>query len=128
MIYIEVTLVRLKETKEPVGVYSKNYDIVSLCNMIDSVCDPSLTEYRDAELEFNFGIEFHKKSVQQEYDEGVSYSCIESASMCEEMSLAIIDAYEDESAEWCGCPDGLNFMSSDLDISQRFCSSVLDVF
>lgn len=116
---IEVTLVRLKRTREPVAIYESVDNIVELGIKIDQIVDPQECEYLDAEMEIDFSLvcrgQFPEFSVREE----VQLEAIEAFVPDNEMAFTMLELFTDSSSLWCEMPQGFDYLSSRPD-EERF--------
>jgi hypothetical protein len=130
MITIRSTLVRMKKTKEPVAIFERENDIIELGRKVDEVCDPSLCEYLDIDLNVNFSLLCHIGSHVID-DTDFYEEIISGATLTGSMSQSIATAFQNKKNKWLGLPCGVDFLSTGLSIDDRFgaCSeSSKDVF
>ena len=118
MITIAVTLVRLKENKEPVAVFDKVDDIVLLGQKIDEITDPASCEYCDYELCIELSLLFTCNIAWPIKDD--EDSIVDHCRIGSEFGDSVQDAFLDESIEWAELPESFDYLSTNLDINDRF--------
>jgi len=123
MIDIDVTMVRSKETKEPVAIFEQTSDLVSLGAMIDEIVDPALCEYSDQTISIDLGLIFSNPTPefienQERQSEAISLGGF-SSGMC----YQILEYFLCNIIEWVEFPENFDSLSSDLDFEDRFWGS-----
>lgn len=116
----QLTLVRSKETGEPVMAAEKIEDIVSLGRTIDEITDPATCEYVDVDCDIDFQLFFSMPSPDFSTCEESQLSCCESAGMSFLMIEFFIDLFMDEDLEWVEFPDQMECLSEKKNIEDRF--------
>ena len=120
MIYIDVTLVRHKETKEPVAIFEQENDIVALGRKIDEVSDPSMCQYTDVTIEFDFTLFFEGSFSDFMSCNDEQSKCFESSRFSSETCDELVEYFTDDITDWCDFPDHFDCLCAGLDIEDRF--------
>ena len=110
---IDVTLVRAKETKEPVAVFEQQDDLVSLGLKVDEVIDPGQCQYADYKINMDFGILF--QLTGDDHDE-----IIGCGGMTPAMADSISAAFKNKKIKWVDFPGGFDCLSTGIELDQRF--------
>lgn len=121
MINLQLTLVRLTETKEPVAVFDRQDCIFTLGRKTDEVTDPALCEYADVEIFCEIEILFKSQFFEWPLEDESEFS--EGASFGFQMLDCVQDKYLDENIEWCEFPSGYDYLKSDGDADDRLLKS-----
>lgn len=121
--YIEVTMVRLKDTKEPVLIVEHTDDIVHLGQLVDYVTSPSHCEYTDATLEVDLEMVCMGSFPKFASCEDEAGSAVSGFSMGVAMAESVLDLFQDEFLHWIDMPEGFDFMSTDIAIEGRYYSN-----
>lgn len=102
MITLEITLVRLIGTGEPVAVFDRVKSINELARKVDEVATPSDCEYVDAVIKTDFSLLFASPMGKIWQDSGEDF--LEGASIGYGMLSEIEDLFLDEFLEWSEIP------------------------
>lgn len=121
---IKITLVRLKENKEPVAVFEKIDCIVSLGAYIDEVTDPARCEYCDYELKEDFKLLFFDNCDEFNENEDVQFAALDSLSLGFDFKVKVIQAFLDKKNDWAEFPENFDCLSDSLEFDERFWSPV----
>lgn len=117
---IELTLVRLKRTREPVAVFEKTDSIVHLGQMIDEITSPGDCEYMDAEIDLKLSMLCACQFPDFATNEQIQYDAISSMCMGDEMAIQILDLFSDSSTFWIEMPSGFDYLSAKNSVEDRF--------
>ena len=128
---IELTLVRITKTKEPVIATSYTGDIIELGRRIDEVTDPYGCEYKDVTVECSLQINWSDRAPNyKEMDELEKVDFIDHGSFPEGLCLSLLDEFEDDHG-WTEMPEGGNYLVVGPTLDERFSGprkSIEDVF
>lgn len=118
MIELELTIVRLTKTKEPVAIFNRFDCIFHLGQNVDQVTDPALCEYADVEITCSLEVFFYK-SFKNKGDE----EFFENASLGWDFLSEAQDKFASADTEWCEFPSGFDYVSSSGDATDRLLKS-----
>ena len=106
MIKLELTVVRMKATQEPVAVFDKVKTIGKLVNKIDEVTTPSDCEYADVQIQCDISIFFRQSMGEfwKEDDDSILDNCEIGWSMASEIE----SIFNDDEIEWAEITPELN--------------------
>jgi hypothetical protein len=110
---INITLVRLKKTKEPVAVFENDMDITELGKAIDEITDPSECEYVDIDIFVPLQINFFSHCVEDE-------DCHENARIGFNFMEEILSYMKDDFLSWIPMPRNYDYLSINLETENRF--------
>jgi len=123
---INVTLVRCKETKEPVAVFEQVDDIVRLGQMIDELTDPSICQYADHKIKIEFGILFPLGPSGCDDPYNCDDEIINSGKMTYSMIDGMRHVFENTKLEWADLPC-ISYLG-DCGIDERFNDAIREAF
>lgn len=118
--YVELTIVRLAETKEPVAVFDQVDCIALLGSMIDEVTDPASCEYADVFIDLPITLLLSTQKPDFMKDEYSQIDATDSMHMGWEMSESIKNVYIDDSIEWLEMPQNFRYLGAHKSIESRF--------
>ena len=128
---IELTLVRLKRTREPVAVYEIVNDIVELGNKVDTITSPSECEYLDCEINIPFSMICAGQFPDFATNEESQFEAIESMYMGEDWCSELQSFFTDNSSLWVEMPVGFDYLGINRKFEDRFFESEIareDIF
>lgn len=117
---IELTLVRLKKTREPVAIYEMENDIVELGNKIDIITSPSDCEYLDCEINVPFSMVCTGQFPDFATSEQSQFEAIESMRPGEDFCAELLELFTDNSSHWMDMPSGFDYLSANRSFEDRF--------
>ena len=117
---IELTLVRLKSTREPVAIYEREDDIVELGNKIDIVTYPGACQYLDCEINMPFSMICTGQFPDFATDEDSQFDAIESMCLGEQICLELQSLFTDNTSLWVDMPTEFDYLSSSKSFEYRF--------
>ncbi len=124
MMMFGLTLVRMRETGEPVAVFEHVDDLITLGRMIEEVTDPSECQYADADIAFDFGLLFPEPTPDFSDSEEVAGDVMDSAELCWQGKSKILDVFVDDETEWCDFPFGLDCLSINAPLADRLSGDI----
>ena len=119
MIEIELTIVRMTKTKEPVAIFNRFDCIFRLGQNVDQVTDPSLCEYADVEITCSLEVFFYKTFKSKNDDS----EFFDNASLGYDFLSEAQDKFDSSDTEWCEFPSGFDYVSSHGDATDRLLKS-----
>lgn len=126
MIKINITLVRAKETQEPVAVFNHVDDIVKLGQMIDELTDPSICQYADHKIKIEFGILFPLGSSDCDDHYDCDDEIISSGKMICDMQSLVAEAFKCKKLKWADMPC-ISYLG-DCELDERFNDAIRGAF
>lgn len=117
---LELTLVRLKKTREPVAIYEMENDIVELGNKIDMITSPSECEYLDCEINIPFSMVCSGQFPDFATNEESQFEAIESMRPGEDFCSELLELFTDNSSLWMDMPNGFDYLSRNRSFEDRF--------
>lgn len=118
MIELELTIVRLKKTKEPVAIFDRVDCIFKLGFKTDEVANPAACEYADVEILCDFEV-FFKSRFKSDCEEDEFF---DKASFGFDMLSEAHDKFNSSDVEWCEFPEGFNYLQTSGEVEDRMLS------
>ena len=109
---LNLTIIRLIETREPVAIYEQVNDIMELGFRIDEITDPKICEYSDVELDVPFemvcGGQFPKFTVC----ENEQFDAIAAMSPGDDVTIELLKCFLDPDVLWMEMPVDFDYLAS----------------
>lgn len=107
MVNIEVTMVRLKGSHEPVAIYGQVNDLIALGRMVDEIVDPAACDYADCVINVDFGIVCSRNSSYGDNNE-ILYAGLMTLPMFE----SIAPKFKSKKTKWTEFPEDFDFLGT----------------